>query len=76
MTKGPANSGVIEKLTGPNAPYKSDIMIEGLPRAIANHGPNGLKFNPADGKLYMSIGGKNLIFEKEILKQFSFTHCE
>lgn len=55
QSDGSANSGMITKVTGPNLDIVEDV-ITGLPRAIANHAPNSLKFGP-DGRLFIAVGG-------------------
>lgn len=55
LDNGQADSGMVSRLSGPGLATKVDI-ITGLPRAIANHGPNSLHF-AADGRLFMAIGG-------------------
>lgn len=53
--QGEANSGVVSRLSGPNLENIENV-ITGIPRAIANHGPNSAKFGP-DGRLYIAVGG-------------------
>ena len=55
LDNGGLNSGKISRLSGPDFTQKIDV-ITGLPRAIANHGTNEIKFGP-DGKLYIFQGG-------------------
>ena len=55
QNSGDANSGTMSRLSGPGFSVREDRIV-GLPRAIANHAPNGLHFGP-DGWLYMVIGG-------------------
>ncbi|MBC8121172.1 MAG: PQQ-dependent sugar dehydrogenase [Gemmatimonadaceae bacterium] len=55
QNSGVANSGMVTRLSGSNFSTMQHV-ITGLPRAIANHGPNSLHFGP-DGKLYIAIGG-------------------
>jgi glucose/arabinose dehydrogenase/N-acetylneuraminic acid mutarotase len=55
LNNGAADSGMITKLSGTNLQNRTDV-ITGLPRAIANHGPNSLHFGP-DGRLYHAVGG-------------------
>ena len=52
---GEVDSGVITRLSGPGLTVRQDV-ITGLPRSIANHSTNGIKFGP-DGKLYIAQGG-------------------
>lgn len=52
---GEANSGKVSRLSGEGFSF-ADTIIEGLPRAIANHAPNQLHFGP-NGLLYLAIGG-------------------
>eukprot|EP00898_Chlorokybus_atmophyticus_P002184 jgi/Chlat1/2967/Chrsp2S04695 len=57
-TGGPRNPGIsssgkVTRLTGPNFNEVVDY-ITGLPRSVADHGPNSMHF--ARGKLYFSIG--------------------
>jgi hypothetical protein len=52
---GEANSGMVSRLSGPDLAQREDVVI-GLPRAIANHSTNNLRFGP-DGRLYISQGG-------------------
>lgn len=55
LSSGEADSGAVTRLSGPGFETREDV-ITGLPRAIANHGPNSLHFGP-DGRLFMAIGG-------------------
>ncbi len=52
---GQANSGTVTRLTGPSFATRQDV-ITGLPRAIANHATNNIRFGP-DGRLYIAQGG-------------------
>ncbi|MBY6108672.1 PQQ-dependent sugar dehydrogenase [Ferrimonas balearica] len=52
---GIINSGEVTRLFGDNF-AESEVVISGLPRAKANHGPNSLHFGP-DNRLYIAIGG-------------------
>ncbi|MBY5994266.1 kelch repeat-containing protein [Ferrimonas balearica] len=54
-SNGEINSGEVTRLFGNNF-ASSEVVISGLPRAKANHGPNSLHFGP-DDKLYIAIGG-------------------
>ena len=55
LASGEADSGMVTRLSGPDFGTREDV-ITGLPRSIANHGPNSLHFGP-DGRLFMSVGG-------------------
>lgn len=52
---GAANSGMVSRLSGPGLSVRQDVVV-GLPRAIANHSTNNVRFGP-DGRLYISQGG-------------------
>ena len=55
LDNGGLNSGKISRLSGLGFTQKTDV-ITGLPRAIANHATNNIKFGP-DGRLYIFQGG-------------------
>jgi glucose/arabinose dehydrogenase/N-acetylneuraminic acid mutarotase len=55
VDNGVPNSGIVSRLSGPALGSRADV-ITGLPRAIANHGTNKLRFG-ADGRLYIAQGG-------------------
>lgn len=52
---GDINSGQVWRLSASN-PNDVQLVIDGLPRAFANHAPNSLHFGP-NGLLYLAIGG-------------------
>jgi len=53
---GVANSGKITRVCGDELTSVEDIIV-GLPRAIANHAVNNLKFHPTTGELFICVGG-------------------
>jgi glucose/arabinose dehydrogenase/N-acetylneuraminic acid mutarotase len=55
INNGAENSGVVSRLSGTDFSSIED-RITGLPRAIANHAINNVRFGP-DGKLYIAAGG-------------------
>lgn len=55
VSSGDLNSGMVTRLSGPGLTTRADV-ITGLPRSIANHSVNSLKFGP-DGRLYIAVGG-------------------
>ncbi len=55
LTVGEINSGKVTRLSGPGFATVEDV-ITGLPRALANHAINSIKFGP-DGQLYIAAGG-------------------
>ena len=52
---GEVNSGMVTRLSGPNLEDRDDV-ITGLPRSIANHSTNNVRFG-TDGRLYIAQGG-------------------
>jgi chitodextrinase len=55
INNGAENSGIVSRLSGPDFSTIEDV-ITGLPRAIANHAINNIRFGP-DGRLYIAAGG-------------------
>jgi glucose/arabinose dehydrogenase/N-acetylneuraminic acid mutarotase len=55
IDNGVPNSGIVSRLSGASLQTRTDV-ITGLPRAIANHGTNKIRFG-GDGRLYIAQGG-------------------